>query len=233
MTIDRDRWHKAHPDLWTYSVDLRVLGAHAGRRMTAVRHSDGAWALIGPVPLSDRSRDELRAEGDVDALVVPCAFHNRFVAESCTAFPRAEVYVAGGATTRHLPAERVHALPADLPASITGVLEPVEVGGIPMSNEVVLFHRPSRTAIFADVCMHFPEPDRSRWSNVFKRLAGWTPGVRIPTLMRKLIRDRDAFVASLDRIAALEPERLLPSHGEPVTDDASAALARMRAQVAR
>ena len=34
---DYRRWHRIHEDLWTYSVDLKVALANAGRRMVAVR----------------------------------------------------------------------------------------------------------------------------------------------------------------------------------------------------
>ena len=81
---DHRRWHRIDENLWTYSVDLKLLGANLGRRMAAVRRSDGAFTLIGPVPLTDIAKAEL---GPVDSIVLPSAFHNRYVAGAAKRFP--------------------------------------------------------------------------------------------------------------------------------------------------
>lgn len=225
------RWYRAHPDLWTYRVPLRVFGVEAGRRGTVVRYADERWAFVGPVPLDDASRAELDEAGVVDTLIVPTAFHNKFVPEACRAFSESTVYLARGARTEDLPEDRTRSI-EDLPAELREALEPVPFGGMRAGHEVAFVHRASGTLIVADLCMHYPEPARGLWSRGFMRLSGWTPGVRMPGLMKMMMRDRNATRETLETLIGRDLTRIVMAHGETVEQDVSAALERMVRQVA-
>lgn len=229
---DRDRWHHRHDALRTYDVDLRILGAHIGRRATAVRGEDGDWTLIGPVPLDDAAARELAgAGGAVRRLVVQTAMHNTFVPEAHDAWPEATLWLARGAKRDRLDAARVRPL-AEWTAEGTG-LAAFPLDGMPRVNEVALHHAASRSLILADWMMHFPEALRSTlplWTRLFLRASGWVPGPRVSRLYRAMIRDRAAFARSVEPLLRLEIERILPAHGVPVEDDAAAVLESLRRQ---
>lgn len=225
---DLGRWHRLHPDLWTTSVELSVLGAEAGRRGVAVRYAPGRWAFVGPVPLDPALRAELDAEGAVVALVQATAFHNSFVAEACEAFPGARVFTARGAKKDRLPAERLGHLPGDLPRELTAALTPIPVEGMRAGHEVAFVHATSRTLIVADLLMHFPDRAPTFWTGLFRRTFGWAPGPRMPKLMRWMLKDRTAVAASLDRMLEHPIERIVVSHGETIEADARAVLENVR-----
>jgi glyoxylase-like metal-dependent hydrolase (beta-lactamase superfamily II) len=80
-------------------------------------------------------------------------------------------------------------------------------------NEVVFFHRPSKTLIATDLAFNvgasspFPTRFAFRLARAYGRLS--------PTLLERLmIRDRAAFRRSLKRILEWPFERVVVAHGE-------------------
>jgi hypothetical protein len=230
MPDDR-RWYRPHPDLWTYRVPMRILGMDAGRRGCVARYADDRWAFIGPVPLDDGARRELDEAGRVDVLIVPTAFHNAFVPEACAAFPEADVYLARSAKTVGLPAERIRSLPDELPHDVKKGLRTFPFEGMRTAHEVAFVHRASASLIVADLCMHYPGPAANAWTRILRKLFGWTPGCRIPTLMKVALRDRDAARTTLESIRRMTPRRILMSHGVPVEEDVDAVLGDLNRQL--
>lgn len=228
---DHLRWKRIHENLWTYHADLRLMGARAGRRMVAVRRRGGCWALLSPVLLDPSSRAELEAEGRVGALVVPTAFHNTFVPESAAAFPDAPLYLVDRARRDGLAPERCRTLPGDLPAEWGEELTPFPLGGMPRANEVDFLHPASRTLLVSDLCFNIDDryPPLTR---LLFRAAGARPGIRASRLFRMLIRDRQSFLRSLDRILACEFDRVVMSHGAIIEEGGKAAIQVLRKRLA-
>ena len=197
--------------------------------MVAVRHLGRSWTLFSPVPLDRDSRTELEAEGRVDALVVPTAFHNTFVPESAAAFPEATIHLAEGAKRQGLPPDRCRSLPDQLPPAWGEDLVSIPLDGMPRVNETAFVHPSSRTLLVSDLFFHID--DRYPWSTrlVF-RLAGARPGARASRMFRVLVRDRPAFLRSLDRILACDFDRVVMSHGVVVDDGGKAAIKNIRRQ---
>ncbi len=214
MRDDR-QWHRAHPDLWTYRVPLKLFGSDIGRRGTVVRYADRRWAFVGPVPLDPEAHRSLAEAGRVDALIVVTAFHNAFVEDACAAFPEARVYAARGAKTKRLPQERLRSL-GELPDDLTGVLVPYPLK-YRMGNEVLFFHRASGSLIAGDFCVHFPDDPPDRRERLLRRLLGWVPGPRMPTLL-KLLLDRRAASKTFESIVEQRPRRIVVAHGESVEE---------------
>lgn len=180
------------------------------------RYAPERWAFVGPVPLDEEARSELDRAGRVDALIVTTAFHNAFVPKACEEFPEATVYLTRGVKEKLLPAGRLRRLPSKLPDVIRDALVPFPIEGMRAAHEVVLFHRSSRSVIVADLCMHYPERAGSAWTAIFRRLSGWTPGPRVPNLIKFTLRDRASARSVLEAIRQREPRRILMAHGAPI-----------------
>jgi len=228
---DHLRWKRIHDDLWTYHTDLRLMGAQAGRRMVAVRRGGCSWALFSPVPLDRASRAELEAEGRVDTLVVPTAFHNTFVPESAVAFPDAAVYLVERARREGIAPERCRALPGDLPADWGKDLVSLPLDAIPRANEVDFVHPASRTLLVSDLCFHI-DPRYPPLTRLLFRIAGARPGIRPSRLFRMLVRDRETFLRSLDRILACDFDRVVMSHGAIIEEGGKTAIRGLRQRFA-
>jgi len=92
------------------------------------------------------------------------------------------------------------------------VLDQVALRGIPISNEVVFFHRPSRTLVATDLAFNVGA-DSPLATRVAYRLMGGYGRVSPTHFERLLVRDRDAFRESLERILAWPFERVVVAHG--------------------
>ena len=223
---DYRRWHRVHEDLWTYSVDLNVAFTNAGRRMVAVRRDRSRWALISPVPLDENSRAELLEHGEVEALVVPTAFHNTFVPESCATFSQATPYLTRGAKRVGIDKNRRRRLPGDLPPEWTRELDPLLLEGMPKVNEVVFLHAASGTLLVSDLCFDFDGYPLS--TRVLFRLFGAYPGLRNSMFFRMMIRDREVFRRSFERLLEWKFDRVVMSHGVIIESEGQEKLRAMR-----
>ena len=222
---DNRQWHRPHTDLWNYRVPLGLLGLDIGRSGVVARYSENRWAFIGPVPLDPASRRAIDDAGRVDALIVQTAFHNAFVPEACDEFPDALVYLAKGAKTEDLPDDRIRRLD-ELPEAVTRSLIPFPLR-YRIANEVLFFHAVSATLIVGDFCVHFPDDPPSLRARTLRRLLGWVPGPRMPTLLKLLLHRRSAL-STFEHVCEQRPQRIVMSHGEPIENDIDTALQALR-----
>jgi hypothetical protein len=89
----------------------------------------------------------------------------------------------------------------------------------------VLFHRPSRTLIVADLVHNVGRPAHA-WTRIYTRVMGFRDRVALSRLLRwTAFADRAAARRSLDAVLALPFERIVVGHGAPITGGAREALA--------
>lgn len=200
-------------DLWIHETPLRFLGLEVGARMTVIRLPDATLLLHSPVAAETELVREVEALGEVRHLVAPNRFHHLFVGDWKRACPEAAIYVAPGLETKR-PELEIAAVLGDQPESgWRSALDQVLLGGFPLSNEVVFFHRPSATLLATDLAFHIG-PTSAPLTRLAFRLGG-SYGRLAPTLIeRLLVRDREAFRQSLERILAWPFERVVVAHGD-------------------
>ena len=94
-------------------------------------------------------------------------------------------------------------------------------------EEVVFFHRPSRTAIFCDLIQRHPEATGRGWKGLLMRLDGLVgEGGSTPREWRASFLRRKPARAARDRVLAWNPERLLIAHGDCAQRDAASIIRR-------
>ena len=200
------------PDLWIADQPLSFVGLEVGARMTVVRLGDGRLLLHSPIKPSPDLVDDVRALGEVAALVAPNRLHHLFAAAWFDFWPGAKLFLAPGLETKRpdLPAAGIL---SDTPEALwSGVLEQVVLRGIPFTNEVVFFHPSSRTLLATDIAFHFGHESPPLTKLAF-RLSGTLGKLAPSPLERLLVRDRAAFRTSLERILAWPFDRVVVAHG--------------------
>jgi hypothetical protein len=95
------------------------------------------------------------------------------------------------------------------------LLEFVTIEGAPKRNEVVFFHRDSRTLYTADLFFNIREPEGFLTPLTF-RMMGIYRRFAIARMWRHWVVDRAAFARSIDAILAWDFERIVVAHGEAV-----------------
>jgi hypothetical protein len=202
-----------HSDLWVTDSSLRFLGLAVGARMTVVRLPGPKLLLHSPIPATAELVSEITELGPVAYLVAPNRFHHLFVDQWQQACPEASVYVAPGLDTKR-PDLKIEGVLTDGPESgWADTVDQILMGGFPLANEVVFFHRPSATLIATDLAFNIGSSSPPLTRLAF-RLAG-AYGRLSPTLLERLfVRDRSAFRHSLKRILEWPFERIVVAHGE-------------------
>jgi hypothetical protein len=193
---------------------LPIVGAEIGVRMTVIRLHDGGLMLHSPVRLDRDTRDALDALGPVRAVVAPSRIHHLFIVDYRSPYPKARFFAAPGLSEKRTDF-RFDELLGDQPPDIwRGQVEQHLFQGAPVLNEVVFFHKASRTVIFTDLVFNIPA-DKAASAPAFFWILGVSGRFGPHRLMRlRGIRDRRAARASVERIMRWDFDRIIMSHGD-------------------
>ena len=200
-------------NLWIADRPQTFYGLPVGTRMTVIRLAGDRLLLHSPVTLDAALRRELDALGRVAFAVAPNRVHHLHAGEVATAYPGARLWVAPG-LDRKRPDLRFEAvLGDDAPDEWRAEAAQVFFRGRPYENEVVFFHRASRTLVMCDLAFNFgprsPAPTRLLMK-LLRSYGRFGPS----TLDPLLIRDRRAAQESLGRILAWDFDRVIVAHGD-------------------
>jgi len=200
-------------DIWVAERLQRFYGLEVGTRMTVIRLSGERLLLHSPVELDPELRRELDSLGRVCFAVAPNRVHHLYAGKVAEAYPEARLWVAPGLERKRPDLRFVAVLGDDAPAEWRGAVEQVFFRGRPYENEVVFFHRASRTLILCDLAFNFGPSAAAptRWLMRLLRSYGrFGPSKLDPWL----IRDRRAARASLERILDWDFDRVVVAHGD-------------------
>jgi len=211
------------PDLWVIERPLRFAGLEVGTRMSVISLKDGSLLLHSPIRPDPELREELDALGPVRFAVAPNRFHHLYVADCVSAYPELQCFCAPGLEQKRSDITWQGILGDEAPAAWAGQLDQIPFQGFPLANEVLFFHRSSRTLLAADLVYNVGA-EASALTRLFFRLLGGYGRVGATRLERLLIRDRSAARASLERILEWDFERVILAHGEVLERGGPAAL---------
>ncbi|HRE83716.1 MAG TPA: hypothetical protein PLN52_21910 [Opitutaceae bacterium] len=198
--------------LWTEFQPLRVFGLPLGRRMAVVRTSDGRLVVFSPVRFSKEVRAQLDTLGKVSAFVVPSRFHDLFFDEYFPVY-RDAVFFGSQASINDHPTWPLVSF--EKGASLLADFSIIPLKGMPRVEEHLFLHARSRTLFLADAFFNLPKPS-SLLAGLMLQLAGIGNRPTPSRLFRSLIKDRDAFRASIEQVLLHDFDRIVPGHGEVV-----------------
>ena len=200
-------------NIWIAERRQRFYGLEVGTRMTVIRLADGSLLLHSPVALTPELRRELDAIGRVSFAVAPNRVHHLHAGEVAEAYPGAQLWVAPGLERKRPDLVFVAVLGDEAPAPWKGEVDQVFFRGRPYENEVVFFHRASRTLILCDLAFNFGPRAAAPTRLLMKLLRSY--GHFGPSKLDPLlIRDRRAARQSLERILAWDFDRVVVAHGD-------------------
>lgn len=212
--------------LWTFSQGLTVMGAEIGARMTVVRLEDGGLLVHSPIRWTAELGRRLDALGPVRHVLAPNRDHVLFVREFADRYPGARIYAALGVKKK---VSGVRFEEPDWAAHGTepwgSELEALRFRSSSDLQEIVLFHRATRTLISADLAFNI-QSSEGRVSRLLLRLNDSYQSFGPSRVCRMHITEPAMARADLDTILAIAPSRLVVSHGEILHSGAEAALRR-------
>lgn len=210
-------------DLWTVDHPFRVGGLALGLRTTVVRLADGRLWLHSPGPLDDEAVGAISRLGEVAAIVAPNGLHHMFVPACQRAFPGARLFASPRLIKRfkrYRDAERLSEVP---PPLWSGAIDQHAVAGMPLVQEIVFFHRASRTLVLADLCFNIRRSP-SRFTRVAMRLNGVYGRFGPSNLAKAMMKDKAAVKESVEHMLEWDFDRVLVTHGEVLPSGGKEAL---------
>ncbi|MEM6954941.1 MAG: hypothetical protein AAF645_04605 [Myxococcota bacterium] len=203
--------------LRSYYADQNFFGANIGTRMSAMKLAGGTL-LYSPIAKTDALRDEL---SDVRWVLAPSKFHHLSAGEWF------------GEGVRSYAPQGLHEKRQDLSFDEV-IAEPGEPFGdevyvfplrfIPMTSEVVILHRESRSLIVCDLVFNITK-ENTFGARFMMGLVGGYPGVR-PSLLEKLATKKDLAREDVGALLDLDFDRLVLAHGAIVESGGKDALAK-------
>jgi Domain of unknown function (DUF4336) len=211
-------------DVWIERRPLRFFGVETGTRMTVVRLAGGGLFVHSPVALDAKTREAVDALGPVEAVVAPSLFHHLYVAEWAAAYPGASFSACPGLDKKRKDLAWSAVLNDEPEAQWRGELDQAFFGARTMENEVIFFHRKSKTIVSCDFIFNLASHP-SQLTRVVARLMGQRePGATL--LERVMIRDRVAAREQIDRVIAWGADRIVLAHGDIIESNGTAVVQR-------
>ena len=196
---------------------------------------DRLW-VWSPIRLSDELRGDIERLGQVAHLVSPNKLHHLYLAQWKSAYPAAKLWGPRSTVARCRELEFAGALGDASPPEWGGDIDQAWFRGSFAMDEVVFFHRPSQTAIVADLIQAFDPAFLARkwpwWARPLARVDGISaakPGA--PREWRLSFFDRAPARSALAKALSWKSERVVIAHGAWARSDGQAFLKRAFAWV--
>ncbi|KZL24592.1 MULTISPECIES: DUF4336 domain-containing protein [unclassified Pseudovibrio] len=188
-------------------------------RMVIARLEGGHLWVWSPITISVSLRSEIEALGQVSHLVSPNKIHHLFLADWKAIWPNAILWGPKSTIDKRKDLAFGPAL-EDIPPSEWGPdIDQAWFRGSFMMDEVVFFHRPSRTAIFADLIESFTEDFLQKhwswWQRPLAHIDGITAkSPHAPGEWRLSFTDRSFIRTARDKVIDWAPGQVTVAHGE-------------------
>jgi hypothetical protein len=183
-------------------------------RMAVARLADGSAWVWSPVALTPDIVSFMETFESVGHIVSPNKIHHLFLAQWHDRWPSARMYAPPGLPQRK-PELKFDAELGDTPDPAWADIDQVIFRGSLAMEEVVFFHRESRTAIVCDLIQRHPETAMTGWKGMLMRadsLVGKNGST--PREWRASFLRRGKARAARAKVLGWKPERLLIAHGE-------------------
>ena len=223
-TIDENIWLAEGPvvDFYGFAYPTRTV---------IVRLEGGALWVWSPIELTPDLKKDIDVLGDVSHLVSPNKIHHLFLQDWGTAYPNALLWGLQSTIKKRRDLRFQTPLEDAPPAAWAGQIDQAWFQGSPLMDEVVFFHRTSRTAILADLSENFSEDFLAHhWSWWQRPIArSWKIVVGYgyaPLEWRLSFFNRSKARAALRKLLGWDPQRVIMAHGEWQRDNGRAYLER-------
>lgn len=207
-------------EIWTYEgSEVDFHGFPFPTRMTVVRLRDGDLWVHSPEKLNEQLKQELATLGAVRYLISPNKLHHLFLEEWISAYPKALTYSAPGLAKKR-PDIEFDAELSEYPGNEwIQEIDQTIFQGSPAMEEVVFYHRLSRTLVLTDLIENFDPQTLNWWQRSLARFAGILhPHGKMPLDWRLtfLFGSKEKARASFKRITDWDVENVILSHGKCV-----------------
>jgi hypothetical protein len=202
---------------------LRWVTMPFSTRMTIARLGDAGLFVHSPIPLTEEIRAFVAKLGEPRWIVSPNKLHHLFMRPWREAYASARMFAPPGLRAKR-PDLAFDGDLGDAPdPAWSDEIDQLLFPGSYLFQEIVFFHKRSRTAIFGDLIENFDGRMLSPFHRFIARLGGvLAPNGKTPADFRLTFRGhRDQARESVRRILAWRPRAAIMCHGVPVFENAT------------
>lgn len=220
------------PELWVAEGGIvSFFGSAYPTRMVIVRLADGGLWLWSPVEPTPEIVDQICALGPVRHLVSPNKLHYLFLQKWQIMFPEARMWGTASTIAKRKDLHFSGTLDDKPPSEWAGQIDQFYFTNSPFLDEVIFYHRASRTAVIADLSQTFSEAFIARhwpwWLRSIARFSRMTEGWGYPPIdYRTSFRRRKVARPKVRALIDAHPEHVVVAHGEIVRAGGEAFLRR-------
>lgn len=207
-------------DIWVADgPKISFLGLTIGTRMTIVRLGTKLW-IHSPVSLATGMTAELEGLGEVRYVLSPNKYHHLFLSEWRSIYPEAEFYASPGLIPKRPDIRFDNELRATAKYAWSDTIAHEVFGPNRLFDEVVFFHRPSRTLVLTDLIINVKTDGYNWLQKLFAKFdnLGYPQGTT-PRLYRWSMKSRTTARRVYRTMIEWEPARVIISHGEWFQED--------------
>lgn len=191
-------------------------------RMTIIRLANNELFIHSPIKADSELISQVSKLGTVKFLVSPNKIHHLFLQDWAKVFPDAKVYASPGLREKRKDIDFTADLKDSPESEWQDEIDQLIFKGSKAMQEVVFFHRASKTLILTDLIENFDENYFSGFKGLIAKLSGIVaPNGKTPIDWRLSFffgkkQARECF----EKILAWKPERIIVAHGKNIETDA-------------
>lgn len=187
-------------------------------RSVVAKLPDGELWVWSPIALNEQLTGAIDALGPVGHLVSPNRIHHLYLQDWLAVWPQASLWGPRSTVDKRTDLEFRAPLEHTPPPDWGDALDQAWFHGSAVMDEVVFFHRPSRTAILGDLSENFDAAFLRRhwrgWQRAVARFSKIVEGHGYAPLEWRLSwRRREPARAALGKVLDWDPERVIMAHG--------------------
>ncbi|OUS12288.1 methanol oxidase [Gammaproteobacteria bacterium 53_120_T64] len=215
---------KVGDGIWAHEDSMRLPGMTLRLRMTVIELADGGLWVHSPTAHSPQLADEIHDLGAVQYIVGASNGHNLWLAQWQAAYPDATLYVSA-AIPKKLKLSDYKILDDSTENIWASDLDHEYMAGVPLFNESVFLHRASQSFIVSDLIQNHSDDRASGLSGLAAKCIYEPIGfkdicVAPPLRMRFMIKDKEKFATSIQRIQDWDFNKIIVSHGDIIEKNA-------------
>lgn len=210
-------------NIWLYDGStVSWYGMPYTTRMTVIRLINGKIWIHSPGKISGDLIDEIQKLGDIEYLISPNKIHHLFIQDWIALCPDAKAYSSPGLEEKRKDIKFYSSLSDVAEIAWQDEIEQLVFRGSKVMEEVVFFHKQSKTLILTDLIENFHPDHFKGLRKILAKITGIiSPNGKTPLDWRvSFIFNKAKARVSLQKMIDWNPKRIIISHGECIENDA-------------
>lgn len=207
------------PDqIWFATHLVRFGPLQITTRATFVKLLDGSIWVHSPIPASEEIIRSLAQIGPVRYVIAPNRSHHLYFLQFLEAFPDAHGFIALGLKEKRTSLAGFQVLDELAEVPWQRDFESALIRGLPVLNETAWLHLATGTLILTDLLFCFGTTN-GIINRTVARLLGVYNKLAMSRTMKVMVKDKDAFTASISRIMSWDIRRVIVAHDQIIESE--------------